>query len=206
MIKGIITNLACYRASKYLFRNLNFSLSGGQLLWVEGRNGAGKSTLLKILAGIISASKGRIEWHFSSPEKKSTAFISYLGHQNGLKKALTIRENIFYHFTLQGLTPSLPLLEKLLEELDLLTCADVLCHTLSLGQQRKVALAILILKQHPLWLLDEPFTALDKKSEQVLKNCLTQHLEAGGMSVMVNHRSMEKNHFPQIERLLLEEG
>ena len=194
-------NLSCVRGNKKLFRNLSFSLSAGELLWVQGQNGAGKSSFLKIVTGLLTPEKGGIFWQGCNVINQETEYkqaFGFLGHQHGLKKNLTIEENISYHLTLTGKPIRLNENPNLLGRFQLSDVRNYFPHQLSAGQQRKAALISLMLKEPTIWVLDEPFTALDMNSQLLLNTLMREHLFAGGMIVMASHINLEGDHRQKI--------
>jgi heme exporter protein A len=191
-----VKNLAFSREHRYLFRKVNFSLSAGDLLHVQGFNGAGKSSLLKILIGLISPQKGHVFWHGKAIHSDYSAFcekVSYLGHKDGLKKTLTPIENVHHHLVLSGSACNQAMTNDLLQTLDLSRLRNTPCQRLSAGQRRKVALIPIILAKKPLWVLDEPFTALDNESINRLQALFFAHVAQGGMIIMASHIALEKS-------------
>ncbi len=183
-------NIGFARADKYLFRNLNFSVRSGELLRIEGQNGAGKTTLLKILAGLIYPDKGRIHWEQSaigSSDYKSQ--VAFLGHRDGINLNLTVAENIQLQVNLAKATQVVQA-SKMLDCLALAGKEDVPCYKLSQGQRRKVALCALLLKNKKVWLLDEPFTSLDKPSIEAFTQQMQAHLAAKGMIILASHHAI----------------
>lgn len=173
-----VNRLSCIKGNRYLFRDLSFSLNEGDILWVKGANGSGKSSLLKILANLGSTEEGEIE---TNSEK------AYLGHKDGIKRNLTAIENITLQCALAGQNKKSEKRLSIFSDFQLNSKADSLCQTLSMGQRRKVALAALILKQKPLWILDEPFTGLDESSINVLCGYLREHALMGGIIIVASH-------------------
>lgn len=178
MIHFKVKHLACIKGKQYLFRNLSFGLNSGELLLVQGVNGSGKSSLLRILAGLASCERGAIE---------NKSEIAYLGHLAGIKKGLTVLENIAMQLALVKSKQEGAEIDLVLKNFGLDHVADRLCHRLSMGQQRKVALAALVLKQKPIWVLDEPFTALDRNTIEVLCRYIKSHLAIGGIIIVASH-------------------
>jgi heme exporter protein A len=172
-------HLACIKGEQYLFRNLSFSLQAGQLAFIQGANGSGKSSLLKIVAGLGVANKGSV--------KTTATSKGYLGHKDGLRQLLTAKENIRLQATLHDYSIDENLLDEFLTQLQLNKVLSLPCQLLSQGQRRKVALCALLLKQHALWILDEPFTALDKTSCEWLQQQFLVHLKRGGMIIVASH-------------------
>ncbi len=194
-------NIAHHQGRRYLFRNINFSLNRGELLLVKGQNGSGKTTLLKILTGLVLPQKGQIQFDGENILTAKTSFnakMGYLGHKNSLKMWLTPLENMTYHTALANnqLIPSEGL-EEMVATLDLKMHLNTPCRQLSAGQCRKVALIAMLLKGKALWILDEPFTALDSESVAYFKNHFSKHLLQGGMIILSSHNKLDE-FLPQI--------
>lgn len=193
-MKFEVKNLSCIRGEKYLFRNLSFYLSNGQLLLIQGHNGAGKSSLLKILAGLILPEKGCVYWDTKDITRFSSEYHShlcYLGHKDGLKKALTPYENIVNNILLGDSHYSPTHVQNMLTTFKLSNYNKTPCQELSAGERRKVALCAILLSNKSLWILDEPFNALDKFAVKIVKHCLMAHLAKGGGIIMVSHIGIE---------------
>lgn len=173
-----VKQLACVRSGQYLFQDLSFSLTAGELILIQGANGSGKTSLLKILAGLASSESGTVE---------RLGGVAYLGHRAGIKKELTVRENIALLLILARQQCDESVIQAVLRSFELQAESHRLCTTLSMGQQRKVALAALIVKQRPIWILDEPFTGLDKRSVGVMCGYFLTHLAGGGIIVLASH-------------------
>lgn len=163
---------------------------------IRGHNGAGKSSLLKILTGLASPEKGNIYWNeqniaqvFSYPEH-----MSYLGHKDGLKAALTAYENIAYGAMLADSYPALTALPPIAAAFALNAVLQVPVQQLSAGQRRKVALIKVLLQQRKIWFLDEPFASLDENSVQQLQAFFEQHLSQGGLIIMTSHSMPQRVH------------
>ncbi|NJO14329.1 MAG: cytochrome c biogenesis heme-transporting ATPase CcmA [Thioploca sp.] len=183
------TNLQCIRDDRILFENLNFTLPAGQLLQIEGRNGSGKTSLLRILCGLTLPTEGMVTWREQDIQAiRSTYYANliYIGHAPGIKVELTPLENLAMAQAMGCYPTEIPLTEAL-AQVGLYGFEDVPTRTLSAGQQRRVALARLLLNQAQLWILDEPFTALDKIAIHMIENWLEQHAQQGGMAVLTSH-------------------
>jgi heme exporter protein A len=190
-----VTDLSCQRGRRVLFSTLNFELQPGQALWVRGPNGAGKTTLLRSLCGLSQAAQGRIEWQSQAIDRERETFhqnLLYLGHLNAIKEDLSPLENLRW----QGNgRPRIAqntdeLLYTALHGVGLQGREHLMCRQLSQGQKRRVALARLLLATQKLWVLDEPFVALDDKALQWLGQCLQAHLQQGGLVVLTSHQSI----------------
>ncbi len=186
-----VCNLSCERDERPLFAQLNFSVFPGDLIQVVGENGAGKTTLLRLLTGISSDYEGEIRWQNQPISRMRHEFLSdllYLGHQPGIKKSLTPRENLaFYESLGGGFSRSI---DAMLHAVGLQGFEQVPCYQLSAGQQRRVALARLYGSTARLWILDEPFTAVDKGGVAALERRLSLHLEEGGSVILTTHQAL----------------
>jgi len=186
-----INNLACIRDDRVLFEHLNLSLAAGQMLLVEGHNGSGKTSLLRILTGLKLADEGEILWKGVSIEQLTSEYyeqVSYVGHHDGVKRELTCLENLRL---VQAMgTPSDLDLDAVLDRVNLFRYGDTLMGSLSAGQKRRLALARLFATQSILWILDEPFTSLDKASMSHFEAMFEQHLQQGGIVVMTSHHDI----------------
>ncbi len=189
-----VENLTAIRDDKLLFSNLSFTLQAGELMQIEGRNGSGKTTLLRIVTGLGDKDAGQISWKQVAINKDRDAFhqdLLFLGHQTGVKKELTAFENLFFY---QQVNANQRVTEDdiwlALVKVGLAGREDVAAGKLSAGQQRRVALARLWLSSHPLWILDEPLTALDKQGIKVLEGLFLEHTERGGMILFTTHQDM----------------
>lgn len=174
-----------------VFSGLSFSLRVGDILQVSGPNGAGKTTLLRLLASSLSPSEGEILWRGVPLPRRLAEFrgdMLYLGHQPGIKSALTPRENLRWLESLQA--PGRDRVAGALVAVGLAGLEDVPCHTLSAGQQRRVALARLRLSRAALWILDEPFTAIDRDGVAALETLIVDHARQGGVAVLTTHQAL----------------
>lgn len=200
-----ITNLACSRGDRQLFTELNFSLAPGSLLYVEGRNGSGKTTLLRALCGLFLHDKGEIHWNnesVSTLAEDYTRQVLYLGHHNGIKDDLTGLENLRIATILDGDDVSEEKIWAALKKMGLAGFEDLPTRMLSQGQKRRVALARLLLSSAKLWILDEPFTALDVAAVDLLQSVIAAHIENGGMVILTTHQEVALTS-GQIQRLEL---
>ncbi|MEO8299703.1 MAG: cytochrome c biogenesis heme-transporting ATPase CcmA [Burkholderiales bacterium] len=178
-----VRDLACRRGERLLFRHLNFELQGGELLWIRGRNGCGKTSLLRLLAGLSQPAAGTVLRRDGAAS--STAFV---GHHNALKEDLTVLESLQFLQQLQGSTGHRQACEEGLRALGLQTWRHAPVRTLSQGQRRRAALARLFIPPSAsLWILDEPFDALDAQASDALNQALSGHARAGGAVVLTSH-------------------
>lgn len=198
-----VKNLRCERDERVLFNELAFSVCAGDVLQIEGPNGSGKTTLLRIISGLSSAYEGDIFWRDDAIKKVRPDFyqnLHYLGHLPGIKASLTPRENLRWSCALEFQDHDAQI-ESALEKVGLFGFEDLPCFTLSAGQQRRVALARLYLTSCPLWILDEPFTAIDKKGVEELEAKLAQHAQEGGAVLLTTHHQLQLPH--NLKKVLL---
>ena len=186
-----IENLACIRDDRVLFEHLSLSLAGGQMLLVEGSNGSGKTSLLRILTGLKLADEGDVCWRGQSIGKLLAEYyeqVSYVGHHDGVKRELTCLENLRL---VQAMGKPTELdLDAVLDQVNLYRYGDSLVGSLSAGQKRRLALARLLVVESVLWILDEPFTSLDKGSMGYFESLFDQHLQQQGVVIMTSHHDI----------------
>jgi heme exporter protein A len=180
--------LACVRGERTLFEGLSFRVAAGQALAVEGANGAGKTSLLRMLAGFLTPHAGRLVLKTATDESDDAEergkFIGWLGHQDGLKPQLTVHEQLTFFARLHGATSDIG---AVLEEVGLARQTDFPCRYLSAGQKRRLALARLMLSKRPLWVLDEPFAALDRDGQALIARQMALHCGQGGLIIAATH-------------------
>ncbi|QBL09838.1 cytochrome c biogenesis heme-transporting ATPase CcmA [Rheinheimera sp. D18] len=185
------TALSCIRQDRVLFEQLDVSVRSGELLQIAGKNGAGKSSLLRILAGLAQADDGSL-YYLQQPIAKVyadyAANLCYIGHHSGIHEQLTALENISFWRAASGIAPADDF--ALLATLGLAGLEDVPCRMLSAGQQRRVSLARLWFTNCQLWILDEPFTALDQVAIVMLQQHFFAHLQQGGAIILTTHQSL----------------
>lgn len=199
-----LQDFACERDERLLFRGLNAAFSAGQVVQILGANGSGKTTLLRILAGISPDYQGEIRWRgqtLSAVAWEYAKDLLYLGHLPGIKKSLTPLENLRWYAAIQGHVAD-DLLVAALAEVNLAGYEDMPCYQLSAGQLRRVALARLGFSRATLWILDEPFTALDKKGVAQLEQRLANHAAQGGLVLVTSHQDIN---VPQLQLLDLQD-
>lgn len=196
--------LGCIRGERRLFRGLGFTVEPGQALVVEGPNGTGKSSLLRLLAGFLKPADGQVLWDGTDIVEEPGAHRSrtaWIGHLDALKPPLSATENLrFWRAALDGGQKQRASVRRAADRLGLDHVADLPARYLSAGQRRRLALARLVLMRRPLWLLDEPTTALDAEGAAVFRVLLENHLHHGGSAVIASHLDLG---LPNISRLRL---
>jgi heme exporter protein A len=187
MSKLIVSDLTCQRGYNELFSNLSFELNSGEILKISGANGSGKTSLLKILAGLNSAESGKLSINnnkVGSYDYQSDIF--YLGHLPALSPELHCKENLDYLTQLN--TSSNQALDEALTNVGLKNFEYEYAANLSAGQKRRVVLSALFITQARVWLLDEPFTALDSDGINVIEAQITRHCNNNGICVLTTHQ------------------
>lgn len=187
--------LECVRGERRLFRNLDFTVHPGGLLRVEGPNGSGKTSLLRMLCGLLPPAAGELRWTGEPIRKLGEdyrALLAYVGHQNALKDDLDPVENLRYAAALSGAAISTDAARDALARLGVEACADLPVRALSQGQKRRVALARLAFRSHNrIWILDEPFVALDAATVPEIAAMIATHLHDGGLAIYTTHQDVD---------------
>lgn len=185
-------NLTCQRGERTLFSGLDFTAQPGELVHVAGPNGSGKTSLLRILCGLSSPTEGAVRWN-DAPAKGEDfhASLLYLGHHNGVKDELSALENLLIHCELSGTALDEPQALDALARIGLGGREWLPAKVLSQGQKRRVALARLLVSQAPLWILDEPLTALDVAAVALIQSRLAEHLATGGTVIYTTHQPVD---------------
>jgi len=189
-------NLSLSRGGRQLFSGLSFDLSSGDLVQLEGCNGAGKTSLIRILAGLS-------RYGYEGSVSRNEAIL-YLGHHSAVKGMLSPRENLSWSVSGRG-QYTLDEIDKALDKVGLYGYEDVPSHALSAGQHRRVNLARLYLSDCPVWLLDEPFTAIDKAGVKSLEDLFVSHVVGGGAIIVTSHQALALD-YPVHSLALVAEG
>lgn len=189
-----LTGVSCRRGRAMLFSGISMSLAAGQLLRVEGDNGSGKTSLLRIMCGLLSPTAGEVRWRgekVAALRDSFSAELIYLGHAAALKDDLSAAENLALSTRLAGDAPLASEIDAALSAAGLSGKRDAMVRTLSQGQRKRAALARLALSEDkPLWILDEPFSALDKLAVDWLVSLIERHLAGGGLAVLTSHQGV----------------
>jgi heme exporter protein A len=183
--------LTLIRGERCLFSGLGFALESGQLLVLSGQNGSGKTSLMRAILGLHELEAGEISWNGEAVSGARQAFfeaIVWSGHRVGFKGDLNLLENLAFEASLRpGADRDMA---AVLERLSLDRLKKLPLRVLSAGQQRRVALARVLLSAAPLWLMDEPFTNLDRAGRQLVSEVVSEHLDDGGMCIMAAHQDV----------------
>lgn len=188
-------HLTCIRDDRTLFEDLEFKLESGETLLLEGRNGSGKTSLLRILCSIRLPDAGTVTWCGTDIQKLGADYhehVAYVGHRDGIKQDLTPQENLRMAHALGRASASNHCADAL-ERFDLYGFEDIPTYNLSAGQQRRLALARLLITESHLWILDEPFTSLDRHGIHLFEAVMEEHIASGGMLVLTTHHKVNLN-------------
>lgn len=199
-----VQKLSIIRGDLLLFKNLSFEINAGELLFVKGKNGSGKSTLLRTLLGLITPDEGQILWNKENINNLSIGeFMFYLGHQNGIKEEFSPRENLNFFWNFNDTTDNennsennknKDIILDALKAFSIEKKHNIPCKYLSQGQKRRVALSRLVLENRPIWILDEPFVALDTLAVEKLSNLIAEHINKNnGMVILTSHQEVSIN-------------
>lgn len=194
MLKSV--ELTCERGDRTLFSGLNFSIEPGELIHVKGHNGSGKTSLLRILSGLMLQAEGEVLWGTENIRKLRDEYqknLLYIGHLPGIKGDLTALENLQVNNALSGNVVEEDQAWQALGKIGLRGREDLPARVLSQGQQRRVALSQMLVSKAKLWILDEPFTALDVKAVAMLQSVLEEHINGNGMIILTTHQDFAVN-------------
>ena len=184
-----IKKISCIRGNLLLFKNLNFKLNNKELLVIKGANGSGKTTLLKILSGLLNPISGSIivnKKNINLSKDEYFKQFEYIGHENAIKSALTVRENLSFYLKIKKSLDKKNF-EKAIEIFNLKNLLDIKIENLSSGEKRRVSLSRLILSNSKIWFLDEPTNGLDKKNTLIFFKILKHHLNSNGSAIIASH-------------------
>ena len=189
-----VENLSARRGDELIFQDISFLAEEGNVLCVKGQNGSGKTTLLRVIAGLLPIEAGSVHLRGLSAETSNPGeACHYLGHRNAMKRELTVRENLgFWKHNLGdspggiGIAP-----EAAVEAVGLAGLSHIPFGYLSAGQQRRIAMAKLLVAHRPVWILDEPTAALDTSAEAMFARLVTHHLEKGGIAIIATHQPLD---------------
>jgi heme exporter protein A len=183
----VADRLACVRGGREVFADLSFSVDAGEALVITGTNGAGKSSLLRMIAGLVRVAAGHIGLRAASREFILAEQSHYLGHQDACKVALTVTENLDFWTDYIGAGTGGGRVNRALDAVGLGALADLPAAYLSAGQRRRLSIARLVTVRRPIWLLDEPNSALDAAAQKQLAAIMSAHLKSGGLIVAAAH-------------------
>jgi heme exporter protein A len=187
-------DLTLIRGERCLFEGLEFAVSSGEMLLLEGRNGCGKTSLMRAIAGMLSLETGEVSWNGTPVRHQRQVFHGstvWLAHRTGLKGDLTMLENLYFE---RALRPQADRdAESVYQRLGIERLKKLPLRSLSAGQQRRVALARLLFADVPLWMMDEPFTNLDREGRKLVMELVEEHLDGGGLCVMAAHQDVDIN-------------
>lgn len=184
-----VADLCCWRDDRLLFEKLSFNLRPGQVLLLEGKNGSGKTSLLRLICGFREPDAGEILWCGEAiNDSQFYDQMAYVGHLDGVKKELSVDENLKMSLALSS--PGPYSIGLALQKVHLTGYEDVLVQALSAGQKRRLSLARILITGNSLWILDEPFTSLDKDGISVIEGLMADHTAAGGMIILTSHHDV----------------
>lgn len=188
-----VSNLSCSKGDKRLFSGVSFTLQPGQWLHLEGDNGVGKTSLLRLACGLSALENGEITWNHQAVSKDPQTFranLAYLGHQLALKDDLSPLENLQTDAAIVGRQLTVSDAKQALAQMGLRGREDLPVRVLSQGQKRRTALARLLVSSAKLWVLDEPFVALDTMAQNALSEVINAHLAKQGMVLLTSHQAV----------------
>lgn len=201
------TSLTCIREDRLLFDQLNIEINAGDIVQVEGPNGSGKTSLLRILAGLSQPFEGDVFFNKQLINESREEFhqnLLYLGHLPGVKGEMNAQENLSFNLALHGFVSDSADIIKTLAEVNLTGFEDSLASHLSAGQHRRISLARLYKSSARIWILDEPFTAIDKQGVLALELLFKAHIDQGGCVILTTHQDLITFDSSQIKKITLD--
>lgn len=201
------SNLTCIREERLLFDQLAIEINAGDIVQVEGPNGSGKTSLLRILAGLSQPYEGEVFYKNQLITQSREEFhqnLLYLGHLPGVKGEMTAQENLNFNLTLHGLHINASEIEDTLALVNLTGFEDSLASHLSAGQHRRISLARLYKSTADIWILDEPFTAIDKQGVYSLEQLFKAHIKQGGCVILTTHQDLLTFSPSQVKKITLD--
>lgn len=200
-----VINLTCVRGTRRLFKDLNFSVTEGELVELRGPNGSGKTSLLRILCGLASPAAGEVHWNgrrIGSLGEEYSASVAYLGHQNAVKDELSAFENLRISSAVAGQSLDKKRAQEILERVGLTQQQNLPARVLSAGQRRRLGMTRLLTSTAKLWILDEVLTSLDDRAMNLSREFITEHLKQNGLAIVATHQDLNLS-VPRIQRLQL---
>jgi heme exporter protein A len=185
--------ITCVRGKRELFSNLDLQVSPGECLHIRGENGVGKTSLLRLLSGLTSPESGEVLWNHVPIKKEASEYHSkllFLGHRDALKEDLSALENLRMFAAIDGVVISEKEIFASLRRFGLKGREDLAVHYLSAGQKKRVLMARMLTRQAQVWILDEPFNALDAQAVHELQSLIAEHLAHGGLVVLTSHQPL----------------
>lgn len=201
------SNLTCIREERLLFDQLMIEINAGDIVQIEGPNGSGKTSLLRILAGLSQPFEGDVFYKnqlITDSREEFHQNLLYLGHLPGVKGEMTAQENLNFNLTLHGLHINSNEIEDTLSRVNLTGFEDSLASHLSAGQHRRISLARLYNATADIWILDEPFTAIDKQGVQSLEQLFKAHIKQGGCVILTTHQDLISFSPAQVKKITLD--
>jgi heme exporter protein A len=193
------SNLGCQRSGKRLFQDVTSTLAAGRWMHVAGPNGVGKTSLLRMICGLAPVEMGAILWNGQAIHTQQENYrqdLCYLGHLNALQESLSVQENLSFYGALNGIKTDFNATNAILEQFGLRGRGSQLVRHLSQGQKRRVALSRLAFSRAQLWVLDEPFVAMDESGIKMLSELIATHLGTGGLVVLTSHQQVHIGNIP----------
>ena len=185
--------ITCVRGERELFSGLNLQVFAGECLHIRGENGVGKTSLLRLLTGLSPPDKGQILWDGKSIKEDARSYrrkLLFLGHRDALKEDLTAIENLRMYAAIDGVALSEEDAFKSLRRFGLRGREDLPVNFLSAGQKKRVLMARMVSRNAQIWILDEPFNALDVRAVQELQEVISEHLASNGSVVLTSHQPL----------------